>query len=103
MSSFESKVTRLTDTGSPRFRVEFIGDNGESVAVECAPRFEGEEPSREEVVEEARRLARDVAEPDDRPAVSEPTRASDAGGLMRSLDEREARTHTSEGRDHGTE
>lgn len=100
MSSFESKVTRLSDTGSPRFRVEFIGDNGEWVEVECAAPSADEEPSREEIVEEARRLAREAAGPAGRTA-SAPTDA--AHGMMRPPHETEGRTHGSEGRDQGTE
>jgi hypothetical protein len=103
MPSFESRVTRLNDMGSSRFRVEFIGDKGESVAVECvAPQTDGGEPSREQVIEAARRLAREVAEPG-REAAPERTVASVASGLSRPVDETEARTHSSEGRDRGTE
>ena len=103
MSSFESRVIRLNDTGAPRFRVEFIGDKGESVAVECAtPESEGDEPSREQVIDEARRVAREVAE-QDRDETPGRTVASMATGLSRPVEETEARTHSSEGRDRGTE
>lgn len=103
-SSFESKVTRLSDTGAPRFLVEFIGDNGENVAIECAPPASaGDEPSREEIVEEARRLARNLSEPRSGSDGGETTYASSASGLSRPPAETEASTHTSEGRDQGFE
>jgi hypothetical protein len=66
MARFESRVTRHSDTPTPRYRVDFIGETGESVSVECdAPGAEGP-AAREEVVEAARRLARAVV--DDAPA-----------------------------------
>lgn len=102
MTAYESKVTRLTDTGSARFLVEFIGDNGESVSVECAPPPGVDEPTREEIVEEARKLA-SAAGGKDAPAAQSATYAAPAAGLMRPPAETEARIHTSDGRDRGTE
>ena len=68
MARFESRVTRHSDTPTPRYRVDFIGDTGESVSVECdAPGVEGP-AARDEVVEAARRLARAVV--DDAPATA---------------------------------
>lgn len=104
MPSFESRVVRLNDTGVPRFRVEFIGDNGDSVSVECAsPQPEGDEPSREQIVAEARRVARSLGEPDGASGEPERTLAGPTTGLSRPADQTEARTHSSEGRDRGTE
>ena len=68
MARFESRVTRHSDTPTPRYRVDFIGDTGESISVECdAPGAEGP-AARDEVVEAARRLARAVV--DDAPATA---------------------------------
>jgi hypothetical protein len=105
MPSFESRVVRLNDTGVPRFRVEFIGDNGDSVSVDCAsPQAEGDEPSREQIVAEARRIARSLDEPDAAGGDASRTAAEPTpGGLMRPVEQTEARTHTSDGRDRGTE
>ncbi len=105
MPSFESRVVRLNDTGVPRFRVEFIGDNGDSVSVDCAsPQAEGDEPSREQIVAEARRIACSLDDRDttgDDPARTATAQAPE--GLMRPVEQTEARTHTSDGRDRGTE
>lgn len=101
MPSFESRVTRLSDTGAVRFRVEFIGDKGESVAVEClAPHPDGEEPSRDELVDNARRIAAEVAAA--RGSRESGTAAGASDGLTRPVEDTEAKTHSSEGRDWGT-
>lgn len=104
MPSFESRVVRLNDTGVARFRVEFIGDNGDSVSVECAsPQPEGNEPSREQIVAEARRVARSLDEAEGPSGESERTVAGPMTGLSRPVEQTEARTHSSNGRDRGTE
>ena len=104
MPSFESRVVRLNDTGVTRFRVEFIGDNGDNISVECAsPQAEGDEPSREQIVAEARRVARSLGEPNGFAKEPDPTEAGPTTGLSRPADQTEARTHSSEGRDRGTE
>jgi hypothetical protein len=61
MAKFEAIVTRHTDTPLPRYRVDFIGDDGDSVSVECSVRA-GHDPSREQVVDEARHLLRRIAD-----------------------------------------
>jgi len=102
--AFESKVTRLSDTGAPRFRVEFIGDHGEAVEVECAPPASDGEPSREEILELARQIARQVGgDSNASTPPDQPTHVGAGGGLTRPFGETEDRTHTSDGRDLGTE
>ena len=105
MTSFESRVIRLNDTGIPRFRVEFIGDHGDSVSVECAPpQPDGDDPSREQIIAEARRVAGSLSGVDNPRDTPERTVAESAPiGLTRPVEQTEARVHTSEGRDKGTE
>lgn len=102
MPAFENRVVRLNDAGAPRYRVEFIGDQGQSVAVEClAPQSDGEEPSRDEIIEQARKLAGEAADPGEETPAR--TYVGATTGLSRPVDETEGRTHSSEGRDRGTE
>lgn len=101
MSRFESKVTRHADTAVPRYRVDFIGEGGESISVECAVPDEGDAPHRDEIVEAARRLLRSAADGRDG-AGDERTAVPPAGGLSRPVEQTEDRIHVSDGRDRGT-
>lgn len=101
MPRFESKVTRHTDSPSPHYRVDFIGEEGETISVECRMPPDGQEPSRDAVIDRARQMLRAAWGDGDGP--QERTTASSANGLSRPPEETEDRTHVSDGRDLGTQ
>lgn len=101
MPRFENKVTRHADSPSPHYRVDFSGEEGETISVECRMPQDGRKPSRDEVIDEARRLLR--AASGDANDSQQETIASPANGLTRPIEETEDRTHVSDGRDFGTQ
>ncbi|APH70418.1 hypothetical protein [Aquibium oceanicum] len=105
MAQFEPHVIHHSDAANPQYSVQFIGDAGESVTVECRLSAREEAYSRDDVVEAAyeivSRLGRQATGQERRMTASETVASRDAG-LSRPVGETEARTHTSEGADRGT-
>jgi hypothetical protein len=99
MPVYETRIERRSDSGAPRFSVHFIDESGYGVTADCLF-AEGEEPTHDEIVRMARRRIEAIIQ--DRPFSPPQTHTDAAGGLSRSPEETEERTHTSEGRDRGT-
>lgn len=105
MAQFEPHVIHHSDAATPHYSVQFIGDAGENVTVECRLAAREDAYGRDEVIEAAYEIVSRVASQgtgDERRTTSHETIASPAGGLSRPVGETEARTHTSEGADRGT-
>jgi hypothetical protein len=112
MDRFEAHIIRRSVAASPHYTVRFLAGDGESVTVEFhQPASDaGQEPERQTILDAARaivsRLADQSAEQpgadDARKEEPAKTIASPSAGLSRPVDETEADTHGSEGRDTGT-
>jgi hypothetical protein len=105
MSTFAPQVVRHGDAATPHYSVRFLGNDGESVTVEFRLERREGEADRAAIVEAARevveRLARE-ASGGLRRQTPRITHATPGDGLSRRVDETEAQTHGSEGRDAGT-
>ena len=105
MARFEPHVIHHSDAATPHYSVQFIGDAGESVTVECHISSDAGEPAREDIIEAAYEIVSRLsgqATGEERRRTSSETVARTGSGLSRAVDQPEAETHTSEGQDRGT-
>ena len=112
MDRYEAHIIRRSDAASPHYTVRFLADNGESVTVEFHQQTDGngQEPERQAILDTAWAIVSRLAQqasghpaPDRGPdeALAK-TVASPSSGLSRPVNETEADTHGSDGRDTGT-